>query len=297
MKKDPSLQLSASPLSPDEVTGMKVAIIGGTGGIGRALARELASLGACVSVVGQTFRDAGTANIEFIPADLSLMQEARRVADTLPAETLDVVVFTTGIFASPKRQETPEGLERDMAVSFLSRQVILQGIASRLGVQLPKGHRKPRVFIMGYPGTGQAGILGDLNSERSYSAMAAHMNTVAGNEMLVLDSALRYPNINVYGLNPGLIKTDIRSNFLGGNKFLFALLEGLIGVFTPTAEAYARRMVPHLLNSQLNGVSGALLNSKGQAILPSTGLTPAHIRTFLTESRALIERAVDQQVA
>lgn len=297
MKKDPSLQLSASRFNPSEVAGKKVAIIGGTGGIGRALAREMATHGAHVTVVGQTFRDAGVPNIEFVQADLSLMHEARRVASSLPAETLDLVIFTTGIFAARKRQETLEGLERDMAVSFLSRQVILQGIAHRLGVQLSKGHRKSRVFIMGYPGTGQAGTLGDLNSERAYSAMSAHMNTVAGNEMLVLDSAQRYPNINTYGLNPGLIKTDIRINLLGGNKFLFALLEGLIGVFTPTAETYARRIVPLMLNSQINGFTGTLFNNKGQAIHPSAGLTGAHIRAFLTESRTLVERAVDSQVA
>jgi NAD(P)-dependent dehydrogenase (short-subunit alcohol dehydrogenase family) len=297
MKKDPTVRMHIASLNPAQLVGKKVAVIGGTGGIGRALAREFAAHGAAVTVVGQTFRDADVSNIEFIRADLSSMQEANRVATLLPAETLDLVIFTTGIFAAPKRQETVEGLERDMAVSYLSRQVILQAIAPRLGSQLPSGHMKPRVFIMGYPGTGQAGKLGDLNSERSYSAMAAHMNTVAGNEMLVLDSAQRYPNINTYGLNPGLIKTDIRSNFMGGNKFLFAVLEGLIGVFTPTADAYARRVVPLLVNTQLNGLTGVLFNSKGHAILPSDGLSTAHIRAFLTESRALIERAIDRQTA
>ena len=74
---------------------------------------------------------------------------------------------------------------------------------------------KPRVFIMGYPGTGQAGTLDDLNAEKSYRAMPVHMNTVAGNEMLVLDAPTRYPNATFFGLNPGLIKTNIRDNFLG----------------------------------------------------------------------------------
>src|ERR1700737_4034339 len=47
---------------------------------------------------------------EFIKADLSLMSEAQRVARALPAETLDRVIFTNGIFAAPKRQETAEGI-------------------------------------------------------------------------------------------------------------------------------------------------------------------------------------------
>lgn len=297
MKKDDSLKFTPPVLTRTEVEGLKVAVVGGTGGIGRAVARELAGYGAHVIVVGQTFRDADMPNIEFVRADLSLMSEARRVATLLPAETLDLVVFTTGIFAAPRRQETAEGLERDMAVSYLSRLVILQGIAPRLGAHLPAGRRKARVFIMGYPGTGQAGTLGDLNAERSYSAMSVHMNTVAGNEMLVLDGARRYPHFNLYGLNPGLIKTDIRSNFMGGNKFLFALLEGMIGLMTPTADSYAKRIAPLLVAPELEAHSGALFNNKARAILPSPNLTSPHIKTFLADSQILTDRAGLNQIA
>lgn len=157
-------------------------------------------------VVGQTFRDADLPGIEFIKADLSLMREAERVAALLPAETLDLVIFTTGIFAAPKREETSEGIERDMAVSFLNRLVILRQIAPRLRKERSRSPMKPRVFIMGYPGAGQVGNIDDLNAEKSYSAMPAHLNTVAGNEMLVLDAAKRYSHATFFGLNPGLIK-------------------------------------------------------------------------------------------
>ena len=151
---------------------MKVAIVDGTGGIGRAFSRFMASRGASILVVGQTFRDSGVSGVEFIKADLSLMREARRVAAVLPAETLDLVIFTTGIFAAPKRQETAEGIERDMAVSYLllSRLVLVREIAPRLGKNPPAAPMRPRVFIMGYPGTGQAGKLDDLNSENPTAA-------------------------------------------------------------------------------------------------------------------------------
>lgn len=83
--------------------GLKVVIIGGTGGIGRGLSRFMASRGAKVLVVGQTLRDSDISDIEFIKADLSLMREAKHVGEILPAETLDLVLFTTGILAAPKR--------------------------------------------------------------------------------------------------------------------------------------------------------------------------------------------------
>lgn len=291
MKIDPSIQLPELSLSVAQIAGKEIAVVGGTGGLGRALAKTLAARGARVTVVGRSFRDVDQPGINFIPADLSLMSEAVRVAALLPAELLDLVVFTTGIIAAPQREVTAEGLERDMAVSYLSRLVILQEIEKRLRQKQPAGRARPRVFIMGYPGSGQPGKVGDLNAEKSYSAMGVHMNTVAGNEMLVLDAAKRLPHVGVFGLNPGLIKTDIRSNFLGGKKLLFATVEWLIGLLNPTAEAYAEQIVPLLLAPELEGKTGLMFNRKAQAILPSPGLTAAHIEAFLSESRALVARA------
>jgi NAD(P)-dependent dehydrogenase (short-subunit alcohol dehydrogenase family) len=290
MKRDKSWNWRRSAATPD-FKGLNVAMVGGTGGIGRALSRYMATRGANVTVVGQTFRDADTPGIRFLKADLGLMREARRVVAELPAESLDLVVFTTGIFAAPQRQETAEGIERDMAVSYLSRLVILDGIAPRLGTQRVRTSIKPRTFVMGYPGSGQSGVLGDLNAEHSYKAMAVHMNTVAGNEMLVLDAARRYPNAGFFGLNPGLIKTNIRDNFFGKDSLKSRVMEMLIGLLTPTADAYAERIAPLLVSSDLDDHNGALFNQKGQPIAPSPGMTDAHIRAFIAESEALIARA------
>jgi NAD(P)-dependent dehydrogenase (short-subunit alcohol dehydrogenase family) len=285
MKRNMALKWHEQPLP--ELTGKRVAIIGGTGGIGRGLSRYLASQGADVEVVGQTFRDADVPGIKFVKADLSLMREARRVAALLEAGSLDLLIFTTGIFAAPRRQETAEGIERDLAVSYLNRFVILHAIAARLGTQRAPSSGKPRVFVMGYPGTGQTGVAEDLNAETSYKAMPAHMNTVAGNEMLVLDAARRYPNAAFFGLNPGLIKTNIRDNFFGKASWKSRVVESVIGLLTPTADDYARRISPLLFSPDIEGHSGAMFNNKGQAILPSAGLSPGHIARFMAASEAL----------
>jgi len=293
MKKNKNITWQRLDSSSLDLNGWKVAVVGGTGGLGRAISKVLASRGASVSVVGQTFRDEGVANLTFIKADLSLLREAQRVAKSLPAEQLDLVVFTTGIFAASKRQETAEGLERDMAVSYLNRLVMLRELAPRLGTGRTgeRAKQKPRVFVMGYPGTDQAGTLGDLNAEQRYSAMAVHMNTVAGNEMLVLDGVKQYRHALFFGLNPGLIKTNIRDNFLGKGSFKSRFMESLIGLFTPTPDAYGARITPLLVSPDLEPNSGAMFNQKGEAILPSAKLADtAHVSRFLAESEALIAR-------
>ena len=290
MKRDRSLELHLHRLADLEVKGWRVAVIGGTGGIGQALSRLLAARGAQVTVVGQTFRDADIPGIEFIKADLSLMREAQRVATLLPAETLDLLIFTTGIFAAPQRQETPEGIERDLAVSYLNRFVMLREWGPRLGLARPPGRAKPRVVMVAYPGSGQIGTPDDLNAEQSYKAFAAHMNTVVGNEALLLDGAVRYPQTVFVGLNPGLIKTGIRDNFFGKGSLKSRLTEGLIGWLTPTAGAYAERIAPVMLAPEIENRQAAMFNNKGHAILPSPSLTPDHVRKFMKASEALLAR-------
>jgi NAD(P)-dependent dehydrogenase (short-subunit alcohol dehydrogenase family) len=291
MKKDKNITWHKVDAASLDLKGKKVVIVGGTGGIGRAFSRFMALRGAKVIVVGQTFRDADISGIEFIKADLSLMSEAKRVATQLPAETADLFILTTGIMAGPKREQTKEGIERDMAVSYLSRLVIVREIAPRLGKNRPAHSMKPRVFIMGFPGIGQTGSLDDLNAEQSYSRMKVHMNTVAGNEMLVLDGVKRYPNANFFGLNPGFVSTNIRSNLFGGKTFLYRFIEGITGLMTPGADNYAKSIVPLLVSPDIEGHSGAMFNKKGLAILPSPGLTDSHINLFLATSEALLSLA------
>jgi len=268
-----------------QLEGKKVAVIGGTGGLGRSLARVMASRGAAVTVVGQTFRDEGVQNLRFLKADLSLMSEASRIGQELDAQGLTVVVLTTGIIAAPTREETSEGIERDMAVSYLSRLALLRRLAPRLAP-------KARVFVMGFPGTGAAGNLNDLNAKGAYKAMDVHMNTVAGNEALVLDAVQRYPHASFFGLNPGLVKTDIRSNLMGKGSFKHRITEWLIGLFTMSAEKYGNLTTPLLFAPELEGKSGVMFNQKGVAILPTPALTKEHVAAFIKGSEALVTGAL-----
>jgi NAD(P)-dependent dehydrogenase (short-subunit alcohol dehydrogenase family) len=268
-------------------------VVGGTGGLGRAISRCLALHGARVIVVGQTFRDQGVANIECVQADLSLLREARLVADLLPAEVADVIIFTTGIFAAPEREVTAEGIERDMAISFLNRLVMLRAMVPRLGAWGSNGPFKPRIFVMGHPGTGQAGNPQDLNAEAEYKAFSVHMNTVAGNEALVLEFARRYPAFEIFGLNPGIIKTAIRSNFLGEGSLKHRFVEWMIGIIMQSPERYAKRIAPLLMSPNISEFSGALFNNKGLEIQPSKAMNGRYVADYIAASEALAMRAGD----
>ena len=110
--------------------------------------------------------------------------------------------------------------------------------------------------------------------------------------MLVLDSAKRYPNANFFGVNPGGVKTDIRRNFFGGHTFIFRLVETVIGLASPSVDAYTEHTVPLLVSPDLEGHSGTLFNRKGLAILPTPKLTDSsYNKAFMAASEKLVSRA------
>jgi NAD(P)-dependent dehydrogenase (short-subunit alcohol dehydrogenase family) len=276
---------------PQKLTDFKnlnITIVGGTGGLGRAIAGVLASAGVSVTVIGRTFRDSEKKNIKFIKADLTSIVEAKKVAKDLDASSIDVLLFTTGIFAAPKREETSEGLERDMAVSFLNRLAMIPEIVPRMQVKKNSFGFTPRVFIMAYPGDGHLGTIDDLNSEKSYGAIRAHMNTVAGNEALVYDSVAKYHNVHFYGLNPGLVKTGIRNNLLGEGSLKSKILEGVVGWLTKTPEQYAQSIAPLLVAKELENRNGTIYNSQAKGLYPSKNFTPEYASEFIKKSMELL---------
>ncbi|KAM9909749.1 hypothetical protein OXX59_003303 [Metschnikowia pulcherrima] len=286
MKVDKSI--SWVPRKLENLSKLNVTVVGGTGGLGRAISKTFAGAGAKVIVIGQTFRDADTKNISFVKADLSSIEKSREVAKTLDVSDTDILLFTTGIIAARKREETEEGLERDMAVSFLNRIVMLREIAPKL-----KSTRffasSPRVFVMAFPGNDQLGTIDDLNCEKKYGVMQAHMNTVAGNEALVYDSVAKYKDLRFYGLNPGLVKTAIRNNVLGEGSVLSTVVEGMVGWFANSPEQYAQKIAPLLIAEELDENNGAIFNNKGQALHPSKDLTTEYAGKFISAAEDLLK--------
>ena len=290
--------ITVTPSTIDQSTfqGKTAIIVGGTGGLGRAIAQQMAGYGAKVTVVGRTFKDADVDNIEFIQADLSSLKKAKEVALAIPEaswKNADYVFLTTGIFAGRKRVETEEGIELDMAVSYLSRFVILDAIKSILGEQRAGSERKTRVFVMGFPGMDSKFNLSDFNSENKYQFLEAHYNTIAGNEALVSSLDAEQEQFNIYGLNPGLIKSDIRTELTGKSSMTTKAIEWLIDFFNQDADTYAGKIVKLLASDDLENLSGTFFNRNALPISASPNLElPETLHNIIDESRRLSEKAL-----
>jgi len=291
--------LAATELE-SRLSTQNILVVGGTAGIGKALSEACLKRGARVTVVGRRSPGPELASATFVAKDLSLMENAAALAKEIgDANSYDTILFTNGIFAASERQVSGEGIELDLAVSYLSRYVFMQKLLDNgYGASAKKRASKQRVFVMGFPGAKVTPNLDDFNWEQSYSAIPVHMNTVAANEALVTHINLEsHGNVNAYGLSPGIIKTEIRDNFLGKGSWKSSLLETMIGWFTPTAESYAEKQLIHILTSpELEGKPGLMINNKRQIVPPNPALTPEVIERIMTESQKLTNRALSSKV-
>ena len=298
VRKDLTIPKFLLPKNNNILQGLKVAVFGGTNGIGQGLSRELVAKGATVTVIGRSFRgDATNDRLKFIQADLSSMSNSLKVAKEIPIETYDMVIFTVGILPKRQREVSSEGIEMDMAVSYLNRYVITKEVAPRLGKnRQPQSAGsavalvRPRIFNMAFPGNNQSANLEDFNSEKSYSFIKAHENTVSSNEALVLHSVKAFPQVDSFGLNPGMIRTNIRVDS-GSFGIFTGIFEKITEWTSPTVEEYSEAMVPLLVNPALEGMSGVMFNAKQQPIKQSKSMTEENVSGIIRESEKLVQRA------
>jgi NAD(P)-dependent dehydrogenase (short-subunit alcohol dehydrogenase family) len=280
------------------LTGKSLVAIGGTNGIGRAISRHAAHLGANVTVIGRQFRDADVPRMQFVPADLSLLSTAAALGDSLPSDA-DVYLFTNAISPPRDLARTDEAIELHAAVSLLSRLALLRAL-------LPRIHKNCRIFIMSALGEDHAASPSTLNPSAppAYSPLQQNANVASGNEALVLycRSALEQPartllsgsdaSVHVFGLNPGVISTDLRKTFLGDNLWSNFLEVCVSAVCISAADYACNFAVPLMFAPDLLESSGILFNQSGHAILPSPSLTPQRADAMIDASNALIDAVV-----
>ncbi|MEM8530242.1 MAG: SDR family NAD(P)-dependent oxidoreductase [Chloroflexota bacterium] len=244
-------------------------ITGGTGGIGKEVARGLASRNMHVTIVGRT-RDKGqqavrelrmathNEHIDFIQADLSLMRDVEQVAQQFrdQHDRLDLLVHSAGVIYL-KFDRTDEGLERNIASSYLSRFLLTNLLLDLLQLSAPS-----RVInIAGSRGKGTID-LGHFNSPR-YGGMRAHGQAQAANDAWTLEFARRVDGsgVQIAALNPGAVDTDIRREF---PQWSLALLKFIFGRNAKTPSEGAE--LPLWLATAATDINGKLFKPPYQQI-------------------------------
>jgi len=194
-----------------------VLITGGTGGIGRATAIGLSSLGARVGITGRDraraqaaaaaiTRASGNPAVDVFVADMSSQAEVRRLAGEVLATypRLDVLLNNVGGFWA-NRHVTADGLEHTFALNHLAPFLLTNLLLERLTASAPA-----RVVTVS-SGAHSMGTIAfdDLMGEPSYSGRRAYNQSKLANVLFTYELARRLAGTGVTAtvLHPGMTST------------------------------------------------------------------------------------------
>jgi NAD(P)-dependent dehydrogenase (short-subunit alcohol dehydrogenase family) len=172
-----------------------ILVTGATDGLGRAVARELASRGASVLVHGRDAERAEAAAEEIgaagtYLADFSSLAQVRALADELPE--LDVLVNNAGIIA-PERVITEDGNELTFQVNHLAGFLLTRLLHGR--------GTAPRVVNVASIGQ-QPLDFDDLTLEHGYEPYSAYAKSKLAQVLFTFELAERRPDVWTAALHP-----------------------------------------------------------------------------------------------
>jgi NAD(P)-dependent dehydrogenase (short-subunit alcohol dehydrogenase family) len=256
------------------MTGRVGLVTGGTDGIGKEVARGLARLGVRVLVVGrdpdkgaraeQELRDS-TRNpaVEFLPADLSLVREANRLAGEVAGRcaALHYLVHSAGIVRG-RRELTAEGVESNFAVNYLSRFALTMRLLPLLESSGRSGEAARFVIVGG--GARGGTIHPDVNLSTNFTTLRAVWQFQCANDMFTVELARRLAAadegvpVSITCLKLGPVKTNIRREFPWWMKWLVLMV--LDPFLAQTPQEAAGSALRLLTAEEFEGVTGALFS-------------------------------------
>ena len=199
------------------MTGKTVLITGGTGGIGKATAIGLASVGARVGITGRDRtraeraaaaigRESSNHRVDVFVADMSSQTEVRRLAgEVLSAyPRLDGLINNVGGFWA-HRHVTADGLEHTFALNHLAPFLLTNLLLERLMASAPA-----RVVTVSSGAQAMGTIdFDDLMGEQEYSGQRAYNQSKLANVMFTYELARRLEGSGVTAtvMHPGMTRT------------------------------------------------------------------------------------------
>jgi NAD(P)-dependent dehydrogenase (short-subunit alcohol dehydrogenase family) len=233
-------------------------VTGGTSGVGRAVAIELAKKGYSVVILGRDsikaretaveLRNAGAPRADFLTGDLSSLQDVRRLADELRVRFSPIAALVNNAGALfLRRQLSRDGFEMTWALNHLAYfllttlllDVIVRTSTARIVNVASEAHAKGRI---------------DFDDPCRVTGPAAYSQSKLANVMFTrsLSGRLQGTNVTANAIHPG----RVASRFGANNGWVWRVARPFVHRNAITPEDSAPAVTRLLLDPSLAKVSG-----------------------------------------
>lgn len=249
--------------------GKEIVVTGGTDGIGKVTARELAKMGASVTIVARDMAKAqsvikelraaaGHDRVGFVRADLSSQKGVRGAAETIKArlKRLDVLINNAGAMFN-RRQLSDDGIEQTLALNHLAYFQLTHLLLDMLKASAPSRI----VNVASAAHNGAKLDINDLQGAKGYSGWRAYQKSKLANIYFTYEMARRLEgsNVTVNCLHPGFVASSFGNNNRGLWRVAFGVAKNLFAI----SEANGARTSVYLASSpDVDGVTGKYFDSR-----------------------------------
>ncbi|KAF7320604.1 hypothetical protein HMN09_00145000 [Mycena chlorophos] len=217
---------------------------GGTSGIGRATAEAFAKHtegNAHIVIVG---RNAGAARelLDSLPkpssiasgwkhefvdgGDAALVANVHALVPRLPSR-VNFLVMTAGYFSLAGRNDTSEGLDSKMALTYYSRAALVMGLLPALRNAAAQGEAASVLSVLG-AGHGHKVDLDDLGLEKGFTGMKSMDACATYTDLFYEELSAQNPTIAFTHTFPGFVDTPLFNTSSAGTPWTVRLAGPLI---------------------------------------------------------------------
>ncbi|KAH7194666.1 hypothetical protein DER44DRAFT_677388 [Fusarium oxysporum] len=279
------------------ISGSNALVVGGTSGIGYAIAKRLATSSnyqlSSITILGRTKPQVMPAEkVSFRSVDATSMHALKEFAQEFRSNSqntpLDLLVMTQGIMSFAGRTETPEGIDRKMALHYYGRQLLIRELSPILS-----HNAKVLLVLDGLNGSPEKLNWDDLDLKGTFSLAHAANHCICMNDTMIQYHALQNQGTKQFFAHgyPGVVNTATPKNSAWYFRAVSKVASRLVGL---QPEQCAERQLDGLYQAadelQSKDMSWACIDNHGKVIGGKKEWSEEERRKIADHTWALVDR-------